>query len=133
MIGKIATGEIEDDADKTTPLAMAEQVRRITTWDILAPASGQRLLQWMENTQTGALRLRAGLPADWRTGNKTGTGRAPGITNKCNDVAITFPPAKGPIIISTYFDSGEYPDQTENRHQAVVAKAGRIAADWAMR
>jgi len=64
MIGKIATGEIEDDADTTTPLAMAELVRRITTRDILAPASGQCLLQWMENTQTGALRLRAGLPTD---------------------------------------------------------------------
>lgn len=120
-----------DLRDTTTPRAMAKLVRRITMGDLLKPASRQLLLQWMENTQTGPKRLRAGLPADWRTGNKTGTGRATGTTNKCNDIAITFPPGKAPIIIAAYFDSGEYTDQTEDRHQAVVAEVGRIAADWA--
>jgi beta-lactamase class A len=120
-----------DMRDTTTPRAMAHLVARITTGDILAPASRLRLLEWMVNTQTGTKRLRAGLPADWRSGNKTGTGRVPGTTNKCNDIAITFPPGKAPIIIACYFDSGEYTDQTEDRHQAVVAEVGRIAGAWA--
>lgn len=120
-----------DLRDTTSPLAMAQLVGRITTGDILQRGSRARLLQWMENTNTGPDRLRAGLPAAWRTGNKTGTGRAQGTTNKCNDVAVTFPPGAGHIIISAYFDSGEYTERTEARHEAVLAEVGRIAAQWA--
>jgi beta-lactamase class A len=120
-----------DLRDTTSPLAMAQLVRRIATGSVLQPTSWKRLLQWMQNTNTGPNRLRAGLPAEWRTGNKTGTGRTEGTTNKCNDVAITFPPRRNPIIISAYFDSGEYTAQTEARHEAVLAEVGKIAARWA--
>jgi beta-lactamase class A len=121
-----------DLRDTTSPLAMAQLVRRIMTGDILHRDSRERLLKWMQNTNTGPNRLRAGLPAEWRSGNKTGTGRTEGTTNKCNDVAITFPPHKSPIIISAYFDSGEYTKQTESRHEAVLAEVGKIAAQWAV-
>jgi beta-lactamase class A len=121
-----------DLRDTTSPLAMAQLVGRITTGDILQPESQERLLTWMQNTKTGPMRLRAGLPAEWRSGNKTGTGRTEGTTNKCNDIAITFPPRRSPIIIAAYFDSGEYTEQTEARHQAVLAEVGRIAVDWAI-
>lgn len=119
-----------DLRDTTTPQAMAMLVRDITTGSLLTPDSRQRLLGWMENTKTGSKRLRAGLPRDWRTGDKTGTGRAEGTTNKCNDVAITFPPSRSPIIIAAYYDSGEYTPQVEARHEAVLAEVGRIAAEW---
>lgn len=121
-----------DLRDTTSPLAMAQLVQRITTGALLTTESQARLLQWMENTQTGAKRLRAGLPSTWRSGNKTGTGRAEGTTNKVNDIAITFPPGRSPIIITAYFDSGEYTAQTEDRHQAVLAEVGKIAAEWAL-
>jgi len=121
-----------DLRDTTSPLAMAHLVRRITTGDLLQSGSRECLLQWMQNTDTGPNRLRAGLPAEWRSGNKTGTGRTEGTTNKCNDVAITFPPGRPPIIIAAYFDSGEYTAQTERRHEAVLAEVGRIAAQWAI-
>ncbi len=121
-----------DLRDTTSPWAMAQLVGRITTGDILQRGSRERLLGWMENTKTGPKRLRAGLPAEWRSGNKTGTGRTEGTTNKCNDIAITFPPRGNPIIIAAYFDSGEYTEQTEDRHQAVLAEVGRIAAEWAI-
>lgn len=120
-----------DLRDTTSPLAMAQLVGRITTGDLLQPESRERLLLWMQNTGTGPHRLRAGLPVEWRTGNKTGTGRTEGTTNKCNDVAITFPPGRPPIIIAAYFDSGEYTAQVERRHEAVLAEVGRIAARWA--
>ncbi|MFG6428307.1 class A beta-lactamase [Roseateles sp. LYH14W] len=121
-----------DLRDTTSPLAMAQLVRRITTGDLLKRDSRERLLGWMENTKTGPMRLRAGLPAEWRSGNKTGSGRAEGTTNKCNDVAITFPPGRSPIIIAAYFDSGEYTGQIEARHQAVLAEVARIATEWAI-
>ncbi len=121
-----------DLRDTTTPSAMARLVGRITTGDLLQTSSRERLVQWMQNTDTGRNRLRAGLPAEWRSGNKTGTGRAEGTTNKCNDIAITFPPDRPPIIIAAFFDSGEYTAQVERRHEAVLAEVGRIAAQWAM-
>lgn len=121
-----------DLRDTTSPLAMAQLVGRIATGDLLQSSSRERLLRWMQDTDTGAYRLRAGLPAEWRSGDKTGTGRAEGTTNKCNDVAITFPPGRPPIVIAAYFDSGEYTAQIERRHEAVLAEVGRIAAQWAV-
>lgn len=119
-----------DLRDTTTPLAMAKLVRRIAAGDLLTERSRERLLGWMKNTRTGTRRLRAGLPADWPVGNKTGTGRAEGTTNKCNDVAVAFPPGRRGIIVAAYYDSGEYTPQVEARHEAVLAQVGRIAADW---
>jgi beta-lactamase class A len=121
-----------DTRDTTSPLAYAQLVRRILTGSILQHDSRERLLAWTRNTVTGAARLRAGLPIEWRTGNKTGSGRTEGTTNKCNDVAITFPPGKNPIIIAAYFDSGEYTEKIEARHEAVLAEVGKIAAEWVM-
>lgn len=121
-----------DTRDTTSPLAYAQLVRRILTGNILRRDSRELLLKWTRSTVTGAARLRAGLPSDWRTGNKTGTGRDQGTTNKCNDIAITFPPGKNPIIIAAYFDSGEYTEKIEARHEAVLAEVGKIAAAWAI-
>lgn len=129
MLGMVLSADLRDT---TTPRAMAELVTRITTGSILTSAARTRLLDWMVATATGTKRLRAGLPAEWRSGNKTGTGRAPGTTNKCNDIAITFPPGKAPVIIAAYYDSGVYTDQIEDWQQAVLAKVGRIASEWAM-
>lgn len=121
-----------DERDTTTPLAYAQLVRRITTGRILSLGSQAQLLTWMQNTATGVNRLRAGLPKEWRSGNKTGTGRMQGTTNKCNDVAITYAPGKHPIIIAAYFDSAEYTEKIEARHEAVLAEVGKIAAQWVM-
>lgn len=119
-----------DLRDTTTPVAMAQLVQRITIGELLQPDSRDQLLGWMRNTRTGAHRLRAGLPEDWLTGNKTGTGRAEGTTNKCNDIAITVPPGRSPIVIAAYYDSGEYTPQVERRHETVLAEVARIAAEW---
>ncbi len=121
-----------DMRDTTTPMAMAQLVRRIATGDLLTPESRDRLVGWMVNTQTGAHRLRAGVPTGWRIGNKTGTGRTEGTTNKVNDLALVYPPGRSPVVIAAYFDSGEYTAQTERRHEAVLAEVGKIAADWAL-
>lgn len=128
MLGMVLSADVRDT---TTPLAMAGLVARLTTGDLLSPRSRDRLIQWMVDTVTGPKRLRAGLPAHWRSGDKTGTGRATGTTNKVNDVAITFPPGRAPVIITSYYDSGEFTEQTEDRHQAVLAEVGRIAGEWA--
>jgi beta-lactamase class A len=127
-LGQVLSGDLRDT---TSPLAIAQMTARITTTDLLSATSRARLVGWMRATATGARRLRAGLPADWPAGNKTGTGRDEGTTNKCNDIAVVFPPGRSPVIVAAYFDSGEYTPQVEARHEAVLAEVGRIAARWA--
>ncbi|WP_326523204.1 class A beta-lactamase [Sphingomonas sp.] len=128
-LGMVLSGDLRDT---TSPGDMAQTVQRLTTGNLLSQQSRGSLIGWMRATATGPKRLRAGLPTNWQVGNKTGTGRDAGITNKCNDIAIAFPPDRAPIVITAYYDSGEYTDQVEDIHQAVLADVGRIAAEWAV-
>lgn len=87
-----------DERDTTTPDAMLGVMRELLLGDVLRNASKERLLAWLIATKTGLNRLRAGLPAEYRVGNKTGTGNN-GVTN---DLAIAWPPSKPPILIAAY-------------------------------
>jgi len=122
-----------DMRDTTSPAAIAQLVRDLTLGKLLSEANRAMILQWMIDTRTGLRRIRAGLPKDWVSGDKTGTGLGPGTTNKYNDVAIAFPPDRAPIMVSVYFDSAVPSDRIEPHHQAVLAEVGRIAAEWALR
>ena len=119
-----------DLRDTTTPLAMAQTASRFLTGNLLNAESRAMLLKWMVETRTGTKRIRAGLPAEWRSGDKTGTGLAKGMTDKYNDVAITFPPNHAPIIVAAYYDTGRQGDTIRDEDQAVLAEVGRIAAKW---
>src|SRR5437773_7417037 len=55
-----------DPHDTTTPAAMAGTLRRFVVGEVLSPTSRQRLTGWMLDCKTGANRLRAGLPQDWK-------------------------------------------------------------------
>jgi beta-lactamase class A len=120
-----------DDRDTTTPSAMAATLAKILTGDVLASASRDLLIQWMIDTKTGAKRLRAGFPQDWRAGDKTGTGYDD-ISGKVNDVAIAWPPGKAPLIVTAYYNTAGPANDVSDEHQAVLAEAARVAAAWAM-
>lgn len=112
-----------DLRDTTTPDAMAGTLRRLLTGDTLKPASRKQLADWLVASKVGDARLRAGLPSGWRTGDKTGTN---GV-GCANDVAITWPPERAPLIIASYLDhAGGTPAQRD----AVHANVARIAAGW---
>jgi beta-lactamase class A len=85
-----------DPRDTTSPYAMATLVEKILTGPVLTPASRALLIEWMIATNTGLKRIRAGLPAGWRAGDKTGTG----MPGKYNDVAIVWPPRQPPLIVT---------------------------------
>jgi beta-lactamase class A len=87
-----------DDRDTTTPNAMLENLRRIVLGDALSVTSRDRLTRWLIANKTGDKRLRAGLPADWRVGDKTGTGD----NGAAADIAVIWPPGRGPIIVTAY-------------------------------
>jgi beta-lactamase class A len=52
----------------------------------------------MISCETGRERLRAGLPPQWRVGDKTGIGDRGAV----NDVVIAWPPNRGPILVAAY-------------------------------
>lgn len=116
--------------DTTTPAAMARTTAHMLTSDWLSAASRETLIGWMVATTTGKLRLRAGLPADWRAGDKTGTAMAPKMRDKYNDIAITWPPGKPPVVITAFLETRNSQRDIRAEDQAVLAEVGRIAAAW---
>jgi beta-lactamase class A len=112
-----------DLRDTTTPNAVAETLRKLLVGDALKPASRQQLADWLVASKVGDNRLRAGLPKDWRAGDKTGTNDV----GCANDVAITWPPGRAPLIIASYLD---HAGGTAKERDAVHAEVARIAAAW---
>ena len=110
-----------DLRDTTTPRAMLETLRHLLLGETLAPASRARLLGWMRGCLTGTDRLRAGLPAGWSAGDKTGSG----AQGESNDVAILFPPDRPPLLVTAYYAA---PAIAAQLRSAVLAEVGRIAA-----
>lgn len=115
----------DDERDTTTPTAMAATLRRFLLEDsVLNAASREKLIGWMVQSPTGRERLRAGLPADWRVGDKTGTWN--GEHNATNDVAIVWPPRGAPILIAVYMSESTADPAARN---AAHAEIGRIIAE----
>jgi beta-lactamase class A len=116
--------------DTTTPWAMADTLAVVATGDVLKPASRERLIEWMVKTRTGDKRIRAGLPKDWRAGDKTGTITGDETTDKYNDVAIAFPPGRSALVVTAFYDTGKRFPNIRDEDQAVLAEVGRLAAAW---
>jgi len=71
----------------------------------------------------GGQRFRAGLPPDWRIGDKTGTSNH----DLTNDIAIAWPPDRVPLLIAAY----EAESAISQDRAAVLAEVGRVAGDLA--
>lgn len=87
-----------DPRDTTTPDAMLDSLGNIALGSVLAETSANQLVDWMIANTTGGARLRAGLPSDWKIGDKTGTGD----NGSAGDIAIIWPPKRGPIVAAVY-------------------------------
>ncbi|AIX73799.1 MULTISPECIES: class A beta-lactamase [Mixta] len=111
-----------DERDTSTPAAMAENLSKLTLGDALPTAQRQRLISWLKQNTTGDQSIRAGVPAGWTVGDKTGAG-AYGTTN---DLAILWPEKGAPKILAIYFTQPQ-PDAANNK--AVLASATRLAID----
>jgi beta-lactamase class A len=117
-----------DLRDTTTAEAISRTAARFLTGTVLSPASRRLLRQWMAGTTTGQHRLRAGLPAGWRGGDKTGTGSAPGNPTKVNDIAILQPPGRGaPLVVTAFYEPAGAPKDIGPEHEAVLAQVGALA------
>lgn len=107
-----------DARDTTSPRAMVNTMKRLLIGDVLRPASRDQLSRWLVESRTGLKRIRAGLPASWKIGDKTGTGKNGAV----NDVAIATPPGGRPILIAIYMSESEQDLDTLSAAHAKIAK-----------
>ncbi len=111
-----------DLRDTTNPTAMLRDMQTILLRDVLSAESRLRLTNWLIANTTGAAALRAGLPATWRVGDKTGSG-ARGATN---DIAIIWPPARNPILVASYLTETGAP---RAECSAALRDVGKVVAE----
>ncbi|GLQ91291.1 class A beta-lactamase [Dyella acidisoli] len=107
-------------SDTTTPSAMLANLQKLMLSNVLSEASRKQLTTWMLGTTTGKKLVRAGLPADWRVGEKTGSG-----VMQNNDVAIIWPPDRKPLLVAAYYEN---PAKDSDGRAVVLAATGRIIA-----
>jgi beta-lactamase class A len=108
--------------DTTTPAAMAGNVRRFLLGEILSPASREHLKDWMVNCKTGDNRLRAGLPKNWKIGDKTGNNGK----DAAGDIAIAWPASGGPVVIAAYTQGGS---TSQDQLTSVFTEIGRMVGE----
>ncbi|MES2365954.1 MAG: class A beta-lactamase [Pseudomonadota bacterium] len=87
-----------DIRDTSTPAAMARSLKSLVLGDALPPPQQRQLAEWMRGNTTGAKRIRAALPADWKAGDKTGSGDY----GTANDIAVLWPPSSKPVVLAIY-------------------------------
>ncbi len=112
---------VEGEAwDTTTPAAMLVLMTRFLFEDLLTPASRDRLRGWMIDTRTGLQRLRAGLPRDWISGDKTGTS----ANDQSNDLAFAIDPTgrSGPLLIVSFLNVPQPAAQERDFAHAAIAR-----------
>lgn len=110
-----------DPRDTTTPAGMVHDLRALVLEDALRASSRALLTKWLVGDKTGVKRLRAGVPGNWREGDKTGSGDR-GTTN---DVAIFWPPQRKPVLVAGYLTGATV---SRDAREATLAGVGREVA-----
>lgn len=111
-----------DPRDTSSPLAMAQTLRNLTLGTALGESQRAQLVTWLKGNTTGAASIKAGLPASWVVGDKTGSGDY-GTTN---DIAVIWPEDRAPLILVTYFTQ---PQPKAESRRDVLAAAAKIVTD----
>ena len=117
-----------DPRNSATPAGTVDALARLKKGELLSPLSTERLLGIMAETETGANRLKAGLPKDWTLAHKTGTGGdTDGATNGTNDVGVMTAPNGRSYAVAVFTWGTRRPMAERERLMADVARA---VVDW---
>ncbi|SIQ78066.1 class A beta-lactamase [Micromonospora avicenniae] len=112
-------GRPGDRRDTTTPRAFATDLRAYAVGDALSQEDRDVLNGWLRKNTTGDALVRAGVPAGWTVGDKTGGG---GYGTR-NDIAVLWPPEGAPIVLAVMSsrdaENAAYDD-------ALIARATRV-------
>ncbi|MEU9745978.1 class A beta-lactamase [Streptomyces niveus] len=111
-----------DLRDTSTPRALATDLRTYVLGDRLPADKRDVLTDWLKRNTTGDKVIRAGAPAGWVVGDKTGTG---GYGTR-NDIAIVWPPKAAPIAIAVMSRRDEKDAEPDD---ALLAGAAKVTLD----
>lgn len=107
-----------DDRDTTSPAVMSNDLVRLITGDVLSEKSRDLLQNWLLKNETGPTLIRAGVPKDWRVGDKTGRSGQ----GEVNDVAVLYPPNGARIFIAIYAAA---PSLSDEKRSELIANLTR--------
>jgi beta-lactamase class A len=110
--------------DTTSPRAMTTTLQKIVLGDALSVQSRHHLQQWLLGNTTGGKRLKAGLPKDWKIGDKTGTN-----PTDTNDVGVIWPPNRAPVLVSAFLADSKASRQV---NEAAIAAIGEMVRNLAV-
>ncbi|MFE5828073.1 class A beta-lactamase [Streptomyces erythrochromogenes] len=112
-----------DPRDTSTPRALATDLRSLVLGDVLSSSRRQLLTDWLLRNTTGGPYIRAGVPAGWKVGDKTGNG---GYGTR-NDIAVVWPDGgRSPIVIAVLSDRDKTGAASDD---ALIATATKAALD----
>ncbi|MBN8951170.1 MULTISPECIES: class A beta-lactamase [unclassified Rhizobium] len=108
----------DDPRDTTTPDAILDTIGLLTLGNTLSETSRDQFVNWLVANTTGNNRLRAGLPNEWKVGDKTGTGN----NGSYADIAVIWPPERGAILVTTFVAEATAPAKDVESVFAEVSK-----------
>nr|WP_197516587.1 MULTISPECIES: class A beta-lactamase [Nocardia] len=109
-----------DERDTSTPRALAADLRHYVLDPAVAADDRDVLTGLLRANTTGGALIRAGVPAGWQVGDKTGAGSY----GTRNDIAVAWPPGRAPIVL-TILSTRDRPDAEYDN--ATIARAATIA------
>jgi beta-lactamase class A len=80
------------------------------------------LTGWHRGNTTGDKVIRAGVPAGWQVGDKTGSG---GYGTR-NDIAVIWPPDGAPIVLAILSSRDEKDAEYDDR---LIARAAKVTVE----
>jgi beta-lactamase class A len=111
-----------DPHNTTTPAAMAGNLKRLVLGSMLLPPSREHLTNWMLACETGANRLRAGLPKAWSVADKTGNNGK----DAAGDIAVAWVKPGQPVLICAYTQGGS---PKADDHDDLFAGIGKLVGE----
>jgi beta-lactamase class A len=102
-----------DPRDTSTPEAIGGGYRALLDGDALAPAQRQQLQDWMRANETSS--LRAGLPPQWTSFDKTGSGDY----GSTNDIGIAVGPDGRRVLLAIMSRTTTDDPHAPNKRQVV--------------
>ncbi|MFD6918837.1 class A beta-lactamase [Streptomyces sp. NPDC059944] len=114
-----------DPRDTSTPHALASTLHAYTLGGVLGARESALLTDWLGRNTTGDALIRAGVPAHWKVGDKTGNASY----GTRNDIGIVRPPDAAPIVLAVLSSrttrDAAYDDRLIARATEVVVAASR--------
>jgi beta-lactamase class A len=115
---------VADPDDGASPSAIVDGLSRLKRGELLSASSTLNFLQLLAATQTGPMRLKAGLGPGWSIAHKTGTGQDLGdLATGYNDVELLTAPDGRTYAVAVMIASTREPIPERQALMADVARA----------